>query len=253
MSLLFIFAGTSIAANPKPGWYGDDRGTGELVLDYDLAYALARTSGSSTSDPLVRANIDKLVAWAEIYAPAVAKVSIASTIVSALMLANRFQMMNETSIPNYEVYGFTMYRWVSLSARAYPYPDYTLLREQGDSTVYVVVANAKFWVRNSSYPHYRPSTIKIVPRGRLAGWRPLWKPGALLREQSNATVYLIGLGTINPQFTWVSSTNQQGTVRRAVSGSAFSRLGFSFSNVRMLPDGAFASPNPYIPRGYDIL
>jgi len=57
---------------------------------------------------------------------------------------------------------------------------------------------------------------------------------------------------INPQYTWVSSTKQQGWVRRVVSYNAFVRLGFSWSNVRVVPDGAFNSPNPYLPRGYDV-
>lgn len=161
-------------------------------------------------------------------------------------------MLLDTSTPNYEAYGFKMKRWVPYNVKKYSYADYTLLRQKGDAAVYVVIADAKFWVPTGRYFNNDWRRVKIVPKGRLQGWYKYPNTGVLLKEQNNPAVYLIQVGNINPQYTLVGSKNRQGVVRRLISKDAFTRLRLSWAKVRTVPDGAFNSPNPYLPRGYDI-
>ena len=253
--VFFILCGTqtAMAGHPGYGWHGDASGSGELVLDYQHAKEFVNALGRSESDPITQQTIRSLTTWAGQFSRAVPYVNAAYMITNGLMYLSKFQMQEATAAPNYEAYGFKMYKWIPYKCVKYSFDDYTLLREDGNLAVYVVVADAKFWVPNGSYFNYDWGRIKVVPRGRLSNWYPYPRTGALLREQNNPAVNLIAYSTINPQYTWVSSTNQQGFVRRVVSYNAFVRLGFSWSKVRVVPDGAFYSPNPYLPRGYDLL
>lgn len=239
-------------AHPGYGWHGDDKGNGELVLEYDLARDLAQSVGRSGVDPVTGNAIRQLVQYSANFSRAVPYVGAAYMITNGLMFLSRAQMRAATGVPNYEAYGFKMKRWVPYYVKRYSYADGTLLREKGDAAVYVVIADAKFWVPKASYFKNKWNRVKIVPRGRLKGWYKYPNTGVLLKEQNNPAVYLIQVGSINPQYTWVSSTNKQGVVRRLISNAAFNRLHFSWSKVRVVPDGAFNNPNPYLPRGYDI-
>jgi hypothetical protein len=242
------------AGTPGYGWHGDADGNGELVLDYPHARDLANSLNGSPYDPNVKRTMDSLVNWAAQFGGKIVPVAnLIYNITNLVMSVDRFQMKEATASPNYEAYGFKMKRWVPYWCNKYSFNDGTLLREDGNAAVYVVVADAKFWVPNGSFFNYQWNLIKVVPRGRLSNWYPWPKTGALLREQNNPAVNLIAYGTINPQYTWVSSTNQQGFVRRVLSYNAFVRLGLSWGNVRVVPDGAFNSPNPYLPRGIDLL
>jgi hypothetical protein len=252
--VFLIFCGSQTAwAHPGYGWHGDANGNGELVLDYPHAKDFVNALGRSENDPVTQQTVTELVTWAGRFSAAIPYVKATFTVVNGLMYVSKFQMQEATAAPNYEAYGFKMTKWFPYRCVTYSYDDYTLLREDGNPAVYAVVADAKFWVPNGSYFNYDWGRIKVVPRGRLGGWYPYPRSGALLREQSNPAVNLIGYGTINPQYTWVNYVNQQGFVRRVVSYNAFVRLGFSWGNVRVVPDGAFSSPNPYLPRGLDLL
>jgi hypothetical protein len=253
--VFFVFAGAlSAQAAPSYGWHGDAQGNGELVLDYQHARDLANSLGGSYYDPNVKRTIDGVVFWAtQVGGRAVPVANFFYGVTNLVLSANKLQMKEATAAPNYEAYGFKMKLWVPYWCTRYSFNDGTLLREDGNAAVYVVVADAKFWVPNGSFFNYEWYRIRIVPRGRLSGWYPYPKTGVLLKEKNNPAVNLIAYGTINPQYTWVSSLNQQGFVRRVVSYNAFVRLGLSWSSVRTVPDGAFYSPNPYLPRGYDLL
>lgn len=252
--LVLGLAHTAHAANPAFGWHGDNSGDGELVLDYDHAKELANSLSGSPSDPIISRSMTGLVNFAALYGSRIVPAaSLVYNVTNLVMAADRYQMRNATAVPNYEAYGFRMKRWVPYWCNTYSFNDGTLLREDGSPTVYAIVADAKFWVPNGSYFNYQWSRIKVVPRGRLSGWYKYPKAGALLREQNNPAVNYIMYSTVNPQYTWVNSTNQQGWVRRVMSYNAFVRYGFSWSNVKVVPDGAFSSPNPYLPRGFDLL
>lgn len=245
---------TAQAGHPGYGWHGDANGNGELVLDYQHARDFANSLGGSPYDPNVQRTKNTIISFAAKFGGrAIPIASAFFTGVDLVLAANRAQMREATAVANYEAYGFKMYRWVPYWGKRYSFDDYTLLREDGNPGVYVVVADAKFWVPNGSYFNYEWNRIKVVPRGRLSNWYQYPKGGALLREQSNPAVNWIVYAAINPQYTWVSRTNQQGWVRRVVSYNAFNRLGFKWSDVRVVPNGAFNQPNPYLPRGYDAL
>lgn len=240
-------------AHPGYGWHGDDKGNGELVLEYDLARDLAvSVDKSSGIDPVTNQSLKQLLKLAGFSSKAVPIVGWIYQGLNGLMWASKKQMLLETSTPNYEAYGFKMKKWVPYLVKKYSYADYTLLQEKGDAAVYVVIADAIFWVPKASYFKKDYKRVKAVPKGRLKGWYKYPKTGVLLKEENNATVHLIAVAAINPQYTWVSSSNQLGTVRRAITKDAFNRLRYSWSNVLTVPDGAFDKPNPYLPRGYDI-
>ncbi len=89
-------------------------------------------------------------------------------------------MIQTTSVKNYEAYGFKMMWGVPYWSVAYSYDDNTLLKEKSSSAVYVVIADAKFWVPNGSYFNNDWRRVKVVDNGRLSVWYQYPNTNALL-------------------------------------------------------------------------
>lgn len=247
---------TAQAKAPVYGLHEYGNGSSELVLPHDLAQELARSMYKSTSvDPLLQKQmVDKITNWLKLHGGKLAsKAGWANGLWSALTWGVRTQMIEATASKNYEAYGFKMMWGVPYWCVTYSYDDYTLLKEKSSPTVYVVIADAKFWVPNGSYFNNDWSRIKVVDNGRMSGWYPYPKLNALLREQNSPAVWMVVNGNKDPKYTLVSPSTQWGVVRRQLSGAAFNRLGLDWNKVRVVPNGAFNSPNPYLPRGFDIL
>jgi hypothetical protein len=255
---LFVLCGSLVAQAKAPvfGLHEYGNGSSELVLPHDLAQELAQSMYKPSIDPVTKQQIiNKITNWIKLNGGKLAKAGWASNIWSALTWGVRQQMIEATAAKNYEAYGFKMMWGVPYWCVKYSYDDYTLLKEKSSPTVYVVIADAKFWVPNGSYFNYEWSRIKTVDNGRLSGWYPYPDPykNALLREQNSPAVWMVVYGQKDPKYTLVSPSTQWGIVRRQLNGEAFNRLRLDWNKVRVVPNGAFNNPNPYLPRGFDML
>jgi hypothetical protein len=119
-----------------------------------------------------------------------------------------------------------------------PLPDGTLIKEQNDPAVYYIEGGKRMHIQTEqSFNAYGFSfnNIRVVPDGALANI-PLGQPlplvppslpphGTLIKEQNNPAVYYI----------------EDGKRRHIQTEQSFNAHGFSFNNIRVVPDGALAN------------
>ena len=120
------------------------------------------------------------------------------------------------------------------------YADGTLLKELSKPTVYVVYGGAKFGIPSPEVFNalgFSWGNIRVVPDGALAPIpNGIPRDSTLLKELSNPTVYVV----------------YGGAKFGIPSPEVFNALGFSWGNIRVVPDGALASV-PNIPRDGTLL
>ena len=106
--------------------------------------------------------------------------------------------------------------------------DGTLVKERGSTKNCVLYGGTRFQIPNKAAftaLGFLPGNVRTIPKGSLAGLPALPQDGTLLREMSQAQVYMM-----------------KGACRHWVpSPQAFINQGFVWSNVRIVPDGGLAA------------
>jgi hypothetical protein len=105
--------------------------------------------------------------------------------------------------------------------------DGTLLRELNSPAVYVIYGEAKFHIPSATEFDalgYSWNGVRVVPDGALANTPVIPKEGILLRERSQAEVYVMR----NGQRVHIATPQR------------FAELGLIWSHIRVVPDGSLA-------------
>jgi hypothetical protein len=106
-----------------------------------------------------------------------------------------------------------------------------LVREHSSAPVYVIFGGAKFWLPDPTWlGRYSPrqwADVVVVPDGALAAVPAVPQDGTVLREWSNAAVFVV----LNRQKCWIRTFE---LLDKYTEGQRWSR-------VRVVPDGALAA------------
>jgi hypothetical protein len=125
--------------------------------------------------------------------------------------------------------------YVRVSRVNVPLDDGSLVREHSSPAVFVIYGGAKFWIPSPDWlARYtpRPATdVVVVPDRALAGIPQIPRDGTVLREWSDARVYVL----LSGQRCWIPSFE---LLDKYTAGQRWSR-------VRVVPDGALAQ----VPQG----